>query len=82
MSARFNHGEASHRYFTSLAARIANARREVGFTQTEMADIVGTSLSTYRKIEGGDSSVAAETLWRVITVLKSYVNKDLLVDLD
>lgn len=70
----------TQQYFMTLAHRIAAGRRELGFTQTEMAKLAGTSLSTYRKIENGDATVAAETLYRVIKTLKTRLHHDLFVD--
>ncbi len=81
MSVSFIPDDEAQRYFASLAGRISSARREIGFTQSEMASMAGTSLSTYRKIENGDASVSAETLWRVIKTIKFHLKRDLMVNL-
>lgn len=65
-------------YFLGLASRISTVRRDLGLTQGEMATMAKTSLSTYRKIETGDSTVTAETLYRVVMILEERSKREIL----
>lgn len=50
------------RLLYQVAETVSEARRANNLTQSDMANYLGTSLSTYRKIETADGTVAAEVL--------------------
>ena len=52
-----------------LGYRISVARRVKGLTQSQLAKKSQTSLTTYKRIEKGDGSVALATMLRVLAIL-------------
>lgn len=46
-------------------AHLREARRYSGFTQKEFADLLGTSVSHYSKVEGGFVMPSVRLLWEI-----------------
>ena len=46
----------------SLAALLTKRRKSLGYTQTEVADLIGSSQSRVAKMEAGDPSVSVDLL--------------------
>jgi DNA-binding XRE family transcriptional regulator len=53
----------------SLAALLAKRRKALGYTQTEVADLLGSSQSRVAKMEAGDPSVSVDLLIRTLLAL-------------
>ena len=53
----------------SLAALLRKRRQSVGYTQTEVADLIGSSQSRVAKMEAGDPSVSVDLLIRTLLAL-------------
>ena len=70
----------TERFCKTLGQRISLARRKCSLTQQDMADRCLMSLSTYRRIEKGDSSVTAAALLRVLFLLGGFHSLDELIE--
>lgn len=68
------------RFCKTLGQRISIARRKRSLTQQDMADRCLMSLSTYRRIEKGDSGVTVAALLRVIFLLGGVHSLDEMID--
>jgi transcriptional regulator with XRE-family HTH domain len=53
----------------SLAALLTKRRKSLGYTQTELADLIGSSQSRVAKMEAGDPSVSIDLLIRALLAL-------------
>ncbi len=53
----------------SLAALLTKRRKSLGHTQTEVADLIGSSQSRVAKMEAGDPSVSIDLLIRTLLAL-------------
>ena len=53
----------------SLAALLKKRRDSLGYTQTEVADLIGSSQSRVAKMEAGDPSVSVDLLIRALLAL-------------
>ena len=53
----------------SLAALLKERRESVGYTQTEVAELIGSSQSRVAKMEAGDPSVSVDLLIRTLLAL-------------
>ena len=53
----------------SLAALLTKRRKSLGYTQTEVADLIGSSQSRVAKMEAGDPSVSIDLLIRTLLAL-------------
>ena len=53
----------------SLAALLTKRRKSVGYTQTDVADLIGSSQSRVAKMEAGDPSVSVDLLIRALLAL-------------
>jgi len=53
----------------SLAALLSKRRRSLGYTQTQVADLIGSSQSRVAKMEAGDPSVSVDLLIRTLLAL-------------
>ena len=53
----------------SLAALLTKRRKSLGYTQTELADLIGSSQSRVAKMEAGDPSVSVDLLIRALLAL-------------
>ena len=53
----------------SLAALLTKRRSALGYTQTEVADLIGSSQSRVAKMEAGDPSVSIDLLIRTLLAL-------------
>jgi len=53
----------------SLAALLRKRRESLGYTQTEVADLIGSSQSRVAKMEAGDPSVSVDLLIRTLLTL-------------
>jgi DNA-binding XRE family transcriptional regulator len=53
----------------SLAALLTKRRSSLGYTQTEVADLIGSSQSRVAKMEAGDPSVSIDLLIRTLLAL-------------
>lgn len=53
----------------SLAALLSKRRKLLGYTQTEVADLLGSSQSRVAKMEAGDPSVSVDLLIRALLAL-------------
>jgi DNA-binding XRE family transcriptional regulator len=53
----------------SLAALLTKRRKSLGYTQTEVADLIGSSQSRVAKMEAGDPSVSVDLLIRTLLTL-------------
>jgi DNA-binding XRE family transcriptional regulator len=53
----------------SLAALLTKRRKSLGYTQTEVADFLGSSQSRVAKMEAGDPSVSVDLLIRSLLAL-------------
>ena len=54
--------QSSRSVFTSMGARLAIARNEVGLTQTAMAEAIGVSHRAYHSYEKGQRGLPVEAL--------------------
>lgn len=57
-----------------IASRIMEIRETVGLTQENMADIMGLSLSAYKKVESGEKQVSSESLKQIREELEVSVD--------
>jgi len=55
----------------SLAALLRKRRSSLGYTQTELADLLGSSQSRVAKMEAGDPSVSVDLLIRTLRTLRA-----------
>ena len=53
----------------ALAALLAKRRKSLGYTQTEVADLIGSSQSRVAKMEAGDPTVSGDLLIRTLLAL-------------
>jgi len=53
----------------SLAALLTKRRKSLGYTQTQVADLIGSSQSRVAKMEAGDPSVSVDLLIRTLLAL-------------
>jgi DNA-binding XRE family transcriptional regulator len=53
----------------SLAALLTKRRKSLGYTQTELADLIGSSQSRVAKMEAGDPSVSVDLMIRALLAL-------------
>jgi DNA-binding XRE family transcriptional regulator len=53
----------------SLAALLRKCRENLGYTQTQVADLIGSSQSRVAKMEAGDPSVSVDLLIRTLLAL-------------
>ena len=53
----------------SLAALLTKRRTSLGYTQTQVADLIGSSQSRVAKMESGDPSVSIDLLVRTLLAL-------------
>jgi DNA-binding XRE family transcriptional regulator len=53
----------------ALAALLAKRRKSLGYTQTEVADLIGSSQSRVAKMEAGDPTVSVDLLIRTLLAL-------------
>jgi DNA-binding XRE family transcriptional regulator len=53
----------------SLAALLTKRRGSLGYTQTDVADLIGSSQSRVAKMEAGDPSVSVDLLIRTLLAL-------------
>jgi len=53
----------------SLSALLTKRRKSLGYTQTEVADLIGSSQSRVAKMEAGDPSVSIDLLIRTLLAL-------------
>ena len=53
----------------SLAALLTKRRKSLGYTQTEVADLIASSQSRVAKMEAGDPSVSVDLLIRALLAL-------------
>ena len=53
----------------SLAALLTKRRKSLGYTQTEVAELIGSSQSRVAKMEAGDPSVSVDLLIRSLLAL-------------
>ena len=53
----------------SLAALLTKRRKSLGYTQAEVADLIGSSQSRVAKMEAGDPSVSVDLLIRTLLAL-------------
>ena len=53
----------------SLAAPLPTRRKSLGYTQPEVADLIGSSQSRVAKMEAGDPSVSVDLLIRTLLAL-------------
>ena len=53
----------------SLAALLTKRRTSLGYTQTQVADFIGSSQSRVAKMEAGDPSVSIDLLIRTLLAL-------------
>lgn len=56
---------------TSIKQNIRNVRKSRKFTQEEMADRMGMSLTAYRDLEKGDTSIVNSNLHKVADLLET-----------
>ena len=48
---------------------IANIRKRRGYTQEQLAELLGNSKSYLAHVEQGDAQFSVDTLWRFVSVL-------------
>ena len=53
----------------SLAALLTKRRKSLGYTQTDVADLISSSQSRVAKMEAGDPSVSVDLLIRALLAL-------------
>ena len=53
----------------SLAALLTKRRKSLGYTQTQVADLIGSSQSRVAKMEAGDPTVSVDLLIRTLLAL-------------
>jgi DNA-binding XRE family transcriptional regulator len=53
----------------SLAALLTKRRKSLGYTQTGIADLIGSSQSRVAKMEAGDPSVSVDLLIRALLAI-------------
>jgi transcriptional regulator with XRE-family HTH domain len=64
-------------FFAAVADKVAERRQEKGFSQRELAEIVGTTQSAIARLERGGRPPRIDTLLRIADALEC----DLVVDL-
>ena len=64
-------------FFAAIADKVAERRQEKGFSQRELAEIVGTTQSAIARLERGGRPPRIDTLLRIAEALDC----DLVVDL-
>jgi y4mF family transcriptional regulator len=61
-----------------LAAAVRDARKSLGITQQELADLSGVSVRAISHLESGDSSVTFAKLMAVLSVLGLSLNLEVI----
>jgi DNA-binding XRE family transcriptional regulator len=56
-------------FFAQIAERVADRRRELGLSQTEVAELVGTTQSAIARLESGARPPRIDTLLRIAEAL-------------
>jgi DNA-binding XRE family transcriptional regulator len=64
-------------FFAQIADQVAERRKELDFSQAELAELVGTTQSAIARLESGGRPPRIDTLLRIADALEC----DLLVDL-
>jgi DNA-binding XRE family transcriptional regulator len=64
-------------FFAQIADQVADRRKELDFSQAELAELVGTTQSAIARLESGGRPPRIDTLLRIADALEC----DLLVDL-
>jgi len=64
-------------FFASVADKVAERRQELGYSQRELAELVGTTQSAIARLERGGRPPRIDTLLRIADALEC----DLVVDL-
>jgi transcriptional regulator with XRE-family HTH domain len=64
-------------FFAAIADKVASRRQEMGLSQRELAEIVGTTQSAIARLERGGRPPRIDTLLRIADALEC----DLVVDL-
>lgn len=62
-----------------LGAILKKARKEEGFTQSELAEKVGTHTQNISRMEKGDQNISFDLLNKVAHHLNRRINPDLLI---
>ncbi|MBA3310987.1 MAG: helix-turn-helix domain-containing protein, partial [Nocardioidaceae bacterium] len=60
-------------YLTRIGTLIRDARKHSGYTQTQLADVLGTSQSAVNRIERGHQNLSLEMLARIGEALDSEI---------
>lgn len=63
-----------------LGENISRARRRRGWTQTALAQHIGASIGTVRRLEQGDPGTAVQHLARILDVLGGLATLDSLLE--
>jgi transcriptional regulator with XRE-family HTH domain len=77
LRARLAHAEDEGWFFARVAEQVAARRKELGLSQTELAELCGTTQSAIARLESGGRPPRIDTLLRLAVALDS----DLVVEL-
>ena len=77
LRARLAHAEDDGWFFARVADQVAARRKELGLSQTELAELCGTTQSAIARLESGGRPPRIDTLLRLAVALDS----DLIVEL-
>ena len=77
LRARLAHADDDGWFFARIADQVAARRKELGLSQTELADLCGTTQSAIARLESGGRPPRIDTLLRLAVALDS----DLVVEL-
>ncbi len=77
LRARLAHAEDDGWFFARIAEQVASRRKELGLSQTELAELCGTTQSAIARLESGGRPPRIDTLLRLAVALDS----DLVVEL-
>ncbi|MEO8289647.1 MAG: helix-turn-helix transcriptional regulator [Gaiellaceae bacterium] len=63
--------------FGQIAAQVADRRKELGLSQAELADLVGTTQSAIARLESGGRPPRIDTLLRIANALDCDLHVEL-----
>jgi transcriptional regulator with XRE-family HTH domain len=64
--------------FAQIAGQVADRRKERGLSQTDLADLVGTTQSAIARLESGGRPPRIDTLLRIANALDADLHIELL----
>jgi ribosome-binding protein aMBF1 (putative translation factor) len=71
LRARLAGAEDGRWFFARIAEQVVSRRKELGLSQTDLADLCGTTQSAIARLESGGRPPRIDTLLRLATALDS-----------